>query len=46
MVFVSLGTATLGAGLADAQTYPVKPIRMINPFSPGGSLRSNCIQCQ
>jgi tripartite-type tricarboxylate transporter receptor subunit TctC len=38
VVLVSLGTATLGAGRADAQSYPVKPIRMINPFSPGGSL--------
>src|SRR3954470_6197081 len=26
------------AASAGAQTYPVKPIRMINPFSPGGSL--------
>src|SRR4051812_12654237 len=26
------------AAPAAAQTYPVKPIRMINPFSPGGSL--------
>lgn len=38
MALVSLGIAMLGAGRADAQTYPVKPIRMINPFSPGGSL--------
>src|SRR6185436_3913284 len=30
--------AALDAGRADAQTYPVKPIRVINPFSPGGSL--------
>src|SRR5688572_8591632 len=38
MVIVSLGIAALGVGRADAQTYPVKPVRMINPFSPGGSL--------
>lgn len=28
----------LAAAPVYAQTYPVKPIRMINPFSPGGSL--------
>jgi tripartite-type tricarboxylate transporter receptor subunit TctC len=28
----------LAAGATCAQTYPVKPVRMINPFSPGGSL--------
>ncbi len=32
---VIAGAAAAGAY---AQTYPVKPIRVINPFSPGGSL--------
>src|SRR4029079_7384499 len=35
------GCALLGttaAGGAQAQAYPTKAVRMINPFSPGGSL--------
>ena len=35
-----MGGAVLFAlcGAAAAQNYPVKPIRVVNPFSPGGSL--------
>ena len=33
-----LGASALCAGAAHAQSYPVKPVRIINPFSPGGSL--------
>jgi tripartite-type tricarboxylate transporter receptor subunit TctC len=33
-----LFAAAFAAAPAFAQTYPVKPIRLIDPFSPGGSL--------
>ena len=32
------GVAALTAAAAAAQTYPVKAVRIVNPFSPGGSL--------
>ncbi len=35
-VLIALGTLSAGAPLAQAQTYPVKPVRFIIPFPPGG----------
>jgi tripartite-type tricarboxylate transporter receptor subunit TctC len=33
----SIGVMTCAAGIAWAQTYPVKPVRVIVPFPPGGA---------
>ena len=42
LVFMLLGACSLAiaqpTSTGSAQAYPVKPVRIINPFSPGGSL--------
>lgn len=38
IAFILSAAALAVCGTASAQTYPVKPVRIINPFSPGGSL--------
>ncbi|MGH7252682.1 MAG: tripartite tricarboxylate transporter substrate binding protein, partial [Nitrospiraceae bacterium] len=35
--FLLIVAAALWFGMAAAQTYPVKPVRLIIPFPPGGS---------
>jgi len=37
-VLAASGMVAVPASAADAQGYPAKPVRIINPFSPGGSL--------
>jgi len=40
-VFIVIATATAlvqGIGAATAQTYPVKPIRVVVPFPAGGGI--------
>ena len=37
-LYLATCTLYLGIGLAQAQTYPARPIRMVIPFPAGGSI--------
>lgn len=37
-----IGAALMSAQISFAQDYPIKPIRMIVPYTPGGSIDNTC----